>query len=135
MSSVQNEPSAKTILIPSEKRTKMIESDSNDLDKVPSKVSSDRKSSLPPPNAPAEAEQQNLSLISPEVRSVSSTPAKSAGTTKRFAEVTFEMINFLSNKEPDLMGWADDNRHFYVNNHSNLDRVCKAMKPFFDRKY
>lgn len=137
MSSVQNNPSATAILVPDEKQKNMKELGSNDLERAPNKecISSDRKSSLPPSNAPAEDEQHKLSLISPEVRSVTSTPAKSTGTMKRFAEITFEMINFLSKEEPDLMGWADDDQHFYVNNHSHLDRVCKAMKPFFERKY
>lgn len=137
MSSVQRNPSAKTILISTDKRKKMQPSASDDPEKFNGEesYSSDRRSSMRTANAPSGDEHHKLSLISPEVRSVSSTPAKRGTKTRRFAEVALEMINYLSKEEPELMGWADDDQHFYINNHTNLDQVCKVMKPFFDRKY
>lgn len=91
--------------------------------------------SVRPANAQNGSEHQRLSLISPEVRSIMSTPAKqTTGKQTGFSQVTFQMINYLSKSDPDLAGWADDGQHFYVSNHKHLDRLCNALKPFFARK-
>jgi hypothetical protein len=138
MSSLRKKSSSKTIYIPTEKRQKTLEVVLNDEGKA---FGDDDINSGGVPSHSANGlfgggQNNVLSLISPEVRSISFTPAKSTHSkSSSFVETTMEMINFFSKEEPSLMGWGDDDQHFYVNTQANLARVCSAMKPFFDRKY
>ncbi|GAX09952.1 hypothetical protein FisN_11Lh060 [Fistulifera solaris] len=126
----------KTIHIPTEKRKKTLEVFLNDEEGKAlggDDISSGGVPSHSTNELTGDGQNNVLSLISPEVRSILSTPAKSAHSkSSSFVETTMEMINFFSKDEPSLMGWGDDGQHFYVNTHANLGRVCSAMKPFFD---